>query len=78
MKTYFHNNNSICDWKNGDEIHIGLEDNYYWISFLDIGQSIELLGEKHDVYKIAGTAFETYNYSSKSVTKVENRLVVFG
>mgnify|MGYP003659793873 CR=1 FL=1 len=68
----------MCDWKNGGEIHFRLEDNYYWVSFLDIGESIELQGEKRDVYKMARTAIETYFYSPKSFTKVENRLVVFG
>jgi len=60
MKTYFHISSSNCEWKIGDEIHIGLEDNYYWKTFVDRGESIEIQGEKHDVYKITRTAFEAY------------------
>lgn len=60
MKTYLHISNSNCEWKIGNEIHIGLEDNYYWRSFVDNGESIELQGEKYDVYKITRAAFEAY------------------
>lgn len=60
MKTYFHISNSHCQWKIGDEIHIELEDNYYWKSFIDNAEFIELQGEKHDVYKITRTALEAY------------------
>ena len=60
MRTYFHINNTNCNWKKGDEICIGNEDNNFWISFAKKSDSIELQGEKHDVYKITKTAFEAY------------------
>ncbi len=60
MTTYFHINTSNRNWKIGDEVFIGNEDNNYWESFADSSDLIELQGEKHEVYKITRTAFEAY------------------
>jgi hypothetical protein len=61
MKTYYHiNKNNNCNWKIGDEIYLCKEDNYLWQSLAEMGDYIEINGEKFDVDLIAKTAFETY------------------
>jgi hypothetical protein len=62
MKTYYHiNNNNNCNWKIGDEIVLGKEDNYYWQSLKKKDDDIEINGEIFDVYKIADAAFGAYS-----------------
>jgi Protein of unknown function (DUF2441) len=62
MENYYHINSNInCDWKVGDEIEIGKEENYYWKSLSDQCDSIEINGESFDVYKIVNTAFGAYS-----------------
>ncbi len=44
IKSYLHINNTNCNWKVGDEFNIGIEDNNYWKSFVEKGESIEIRG----------------------------------
>ncbi|WP_452225747.1 DUF2441 domain-containing protein [Lacinutrix cladophorae] len=60
MTTYYHINNTNCDWKKDDIIHIGKEENNYWKSFANRSLYIELKGEKHEIYKVTKAAFEEY------------------
>jgi|SRR5882724_10752993 len=61
MKAYYHiNKNNNCNWKIGDEIDLGKGNNYYWQSLAELGDFIEINGEKFDVDLIAKTAFESY------------------
>jgi len=61
VKTYYHiNKGSTCNWKVGDEIDLSNEDNYYWQSFVETGELIEINGEQFDVYQIARHAFDAY------------------
>jgi hypothetical protein len=60
METFYHiNRDTKCVWKVGDEIELK-EDNFYWQSFAQKGEYIDLNGEQIDVYKIATHAFDTY------------------
>lgn len=61
MKTYYHiNKDNTCNWKVGDEIDLSNKENYYWQTFAETGELIEINGEKFDVYQIATNAFDVY------------------
>jgi Protein of unknown function (DUF2441) len=61
MNSYYHINKNIkCNWKIGDEIDLGKEHNYYWQSLAEMGDSIEINGEKFYVDLISRHAFEAY------------------
>lgn len=61
METYYHiNNNPDCDWKVGDEIFLGVEDNYMWRTFAEKGDFIELNGKKYSSDMVARHAFDVY------------------
>ena len=61
MNTFYHiNKNKNCNWKVGDEIVLGKEDNYLWQTFADKGESIALNGEDLDVYNVVKAAFDEY------------------
>ncbi len=61
MELYYHiNKDNTCNWKVGDEIDLSKEDNFYWQSFSETSELIEINGEKFDVYQIATNAFDAY------------------
>jgi len=61
MDTFFHiNNNPDCNWKAGDEILFGVEDNCMWRSFAGKGDFIELNGEKYTSDLVTRHAFDVY------------------
>src|SRR5579863_8999939 len=61
MEEYFHfHKNIIGNWKIGDEIILGEDENPYWHSLADVGDFIEINGGKFDVDLIVRHAFEAY------------------
>ena len=61
MKTYYHINKNIdCDWKKGDEIFFGKEDNFFWKSYEEEEESVTLNNEKIEIFSIANNALNTY------------------
>lgn len=61
MDTYYHiNSNPNCNWKTGDQIQVGVDDNYMWRSFLRRGDFIELDGEKYSSDVVVRHAYDVY------------------
>lgn len=61
METFYHiSNKPDCDWKVGDEIEFGVEQNYMWQSFLMNGDFIELEDEKIPADLIIEHALDHY------------------
>ncbi|MDP1726879.1 MAG: DUF2441 domain-containing protein [Bacteroidota bacterium] len=72
MEMYYHINNSPdCNWKIGDEIYFGHEDNYMWRSFAEKGDFIELNGEKYSSDLITRHAFDTYTSKFPAPIKMQ-------
>lgn len=61
MQVFYHiNNNPECNWKVGDEIIFGVDDNHMWQSFARTGDFIELNGTKYTSDLITRNALDVY------------------
>lgn len=73
MDIYYHINNSPnCDWKIGDVIQFGLEDNHMWKSFTEQGDYIHLNGQKYSSDVVVRHALDAYIKNEPAPVQMNN------